>query len=376
MKNSIIFVVLLSLLPLSSKAKKDQLKELCGSSKFYTVCGVMAFGEKTSDQSSDSYYFEHEYFDVYIHSVDMINSVEYYTKSNRIEMLNNIYTYLEKGYQENLGINEGSQSISYIDLNSRIASIFEYSIFDRDRNIDTFKTLITVQTFDQINKKILTYQLSLSDDNRTDLKEKFNFTMECFKFKQSEPNVKITLGEFAHSLNNQLFSRDIQEPQSDKIAYEKKRQGYVHRGNKSYNCSRPLYFKLKKKFYSDGSGPSTVQLAVAKRQNNSGIAYLKFDDSNNIGDKKTIVGSLYIYLESGKVIECIDRNFQSHLDNESSTLYYLTSDEIKTLSKYKVLSIAFSVKRSLTRNPFSGSSNHSAVSKEEDTRWAVKALFE
>jgi hypothetical protein len=58
-------------------------------------------------------------------------------------------------------------------------------------------------------------------------------------------------------------------------------------------------------------------------------------------DYEYITGKVLLYLEDASVVTLIDRNIYDNVDGTSTTLYYITANEIEKLKKTKILKIRF-----------------------------------
>ena len=107
-------------------------------------------------------------------------------------------------------------------------------------------------------------------------------------------------------------------------------------------------------FYLSGSSHDLIWLQVAKK-NEEG--YIKI--SKNTPDSYSKIGGvLKLYLDNGEIIKCYDKGIKDRVDNQSVVIYYLTKDEIKVLSRHRILKIRFSI---LNRNY--GSSDYTAQNR-------------
>ena len=57
-----------------------------------------------------------------------------------------------------------------------------------------------------------------------------------------------------------------------------------------------------------------------------------------------IRGKLIIYLDDGTVISCIDRGKYDYVDNVTTTVYYLTADELSKMKNSNINTVRYALK--------------------------------
>ncbi|MDB0603067.1 hypothetical protein PL373_18435 [Tenacibaculum maritimum] len=161
-----------------------------------------------------------------------------------------------------------------------------------------------------------------------------------------------------------------------KYNFELKNQSILYRGELGYTCTRNILFKLNSSVnYNTSNDNGNMSVCFARQKDNSGIVYLSIYDNNKISltTKTLFKGNIYLYLDNGDVIKCLDRKIIGYTDNISSAMYFLTKLELEKLKKLDIKSIAFST---IKEDDFStyNIKNHKANNKQI-TKIAVQALF-
>lgn len=90
---------------------------------------------------------------------------------------------------------------------------------------------------------------------------------------------------------------------------------------------------------------------------------------------KYFEGDIYLYLQNGEVIKCLDRKIKGYTDNISSSIYYLTVSEIEKLKNQNITSITFSISHIDNWGNKLSKTNHTAKNREDNTTIAIQALF-
>ena len=136
----------------------------------------------------------------------------------------------------------------------------------------------------------------------------------------------------------QAFKTPINELTNNRI--------YVN--NRSYPAINTLDFiqTVNSHYSTEGDFKEGPKLTIAKKSDSSGIILLEKAniDFFSKSSKLYLNGTLWIYLENGEVIKCLDRGNYGYIDDTSSNLYYLTNSEINSLINNKIQSISYSLK--------------------------------
>lgn len=104
-------------------------------------------------------------------------------------------------------------------------------------------------------------------------------------------------------------------------------------GNKSYQATPTIHLK------GNGSSVRGLDCIIAKKEV-GGIIALTASYVNGV----CIKGKSLIYLENGGVITLIDRKLYDNKDGESTTVYYLTDNEMQMLATNNINTIRYSLK--------------------------------
>ncbi len=106
-------------------------------------------------------------------------------------------------------------------------------------------------------------------------------------------------------------------------------------GKKTYPCSDN--FKFRVNYYY-------INVLFVKSGDAGLIVLSKNDDNHDPMARVIIKGTILIYLEDNTVISCIDRGEYDNVNDNSSTIYHLTKDEINKMKNSNVKSIRFTLK--------------------------------
>ena len=98
-------------------------------------------------------------------------------------------------------------------------------------------------------------------------------------------------------------------------------------------------------FYMD-SFPGEIKISVGKKQE-KGVVLLSV---RTIDKTHKISGNLFIILENGNIIKCLDRNIKDYVNNESRILYNLTDRELENLKRFRIHSVRYFLKEGITKN--------------------------
>lgn len=143
-------------------------------------------------------------------------------------------------------------------------------------------------------------------------------------------------------------------------------------GKRSYPCTET--FTLKSDM--DSSGPDLDVLIAKTPETAMIVASTKVS-----GGGVRIKGTILIYLDDGTVISCIDRDKFDYVNNEVTTIYYLTDAEIDKIKDSNIHTIRFSLKcfeclMSSEEGNFSASNKASDSLFSKKQRTNVSALIE
>lgn len=162
----------------------------------------------------------------------------------------------------------------------------------------------------------------------------------------------------------------------DKYNFELKNQSILYRGKLGYPCTRNILFNLNSSInYNASNDNGNMSVSFAKQKDNTGIIYLSIYDNNKINQttKTLFKGNIYLYLDNGDVIKCLDRKIIGYTDDISSAMYFLTKSEVEKLKKNDVKSIAFST---IKEDNFSTYDvKNQTANNNQITKIAVQALF-
>ncbi|WP_194974200.1 hypothetical protein [Aquiflexum lacus] len=94
-------------------------------------------------------------------------------------------------------------------------------------------------------------------------------------------------------------------------------------------------------FYLKGSSfSSELKIAIGK-DNDKGLIILT-KQVGHFEDNK-ISGDLLIYLDDASIIKCFDKGIRDKVNNEATTVYFLTSQEVEKLKQVNINSIRYSL---------------------------------
>ena len=74
------------------------------------------------------------------------------------------------------------------------------------------------------------------------------------------------------------------------------------------------------------------------KHGSGGMLMLAVKDFNG-----NIKGDIYIYLQDGSAIKCVDRSIKDNVDHYSMSLYYLTNVEVEKIKKSNIHDIRFAI---------------------------------
>jgi hypothetical protein len=84
----------------------------------------------------------------------------------------------------------------------------------------------------------------------------------------------------------------------------------------------------------------SLDIFFSKNGNNNMIV-LTYEDSD--GGEDRVIGTIKIYLDNATVINCIDKGKYDYVNKKSTTIYYLTQDEVDKIKKSDINTIRFSI---------------------------------
>lgn len=97
-------------------------------------------------------------------------------------------------------------------------------------------------------------------------------------------------------------------------------------------------------------GSSDIQTMFAKK----GEQFMLILSTHTPGGL-AIKGEILLYLDDGTVIKCIDRGIRDLVDNNSTTVYYLTKGEVNQLKQSNIRTLRYSMKcTNCTFSPMEG----------------------
>ena len=111
-------------------------------------------------------------------------------------------------------------------------------------------------------------------------------------------------------------------------------QNYVYMGTSRFDANYTWKFTV-----NGGWMQGYGNVTFAKR-NGGGMLLVSVKEFD--GDLK---GDLYIYLENGNAIRCIDRNIKDNVNSYTMAVYYLTNSEVELLKSSNIRDIRFSVNK-------------------------------
>lgn len=112
-------------------------------------------------------------------------------------------------------------------------------------------------------------------------------------------------------------------------------QSFIYIGSKKYKATDTWKFKSQ----NDFGTKDNPELTIAK---NGKVGYAMI--STYVGENTNkLNGDLYIFLENGLQIKCVDRNIKDFVDNSSVAIYKLSENEMKDLSSHLISKIRYTV---------------------------------
>lgn len=111
-------------------------------------------------------------------------------------------------------------------------------------------------------------------------------------------------------------------------------QNYIYKGNKQYEATNTWSFSLNAHYWT-----TNPEITIAKNENGgylmlSIVVPFSFD---------VIKGNLTIILEDGTMLKCIDKGIRDYVDETSTNLYFLTSQEIEKMKNSRISKIRFNI---------------------------------
>jgi len=102
-------------------------------------------------------------------------------------------------------------------------------------------------------------------------------------------------------------------------------------GNKKYKTTQEWTFQ------TEASMDNNPRISVGKDSNKGLLIITAFTMGIKIG------GTLIIYLEDETIITCKDRGINDVTNQECTTVYYLTLNEIESMKKSKIMNIRYNI---------------------------------
>lgn len=165
-------------------------------------------------------------------------------------------------------------------------------------------------------------------------------------------------------------------------------QNVINFNDKSYPSTDAFYFTQNASTHNYTSSVKyyePITLSVGKK-NDGGIVLLQKNNllypesylsspphrgfENYLKNEAYLKGDLYLYLENGSIIHCIDRKIYGYIDDTSSALYYLTTSEVEKLEKSTITKIAYSLEAGIGETK-----RYSASAENKDTTKAIQQVF-
>ena len=166
------------------------------------------------------------------------------------------------------------------------------------------------------------------------------------------------------------------------IAHSVYCQNVINYNDKSYPSTDAFYFTQNASTHNYTSSRKynePITLSIGKN-NNGGIILLqknnllKLVHENGFNEEFKIeahlTGDLYLYLNDGSIIHCLDRTIYGYIDDTSSAMYYLTNIEIEKLKKSTIVKIIYGLEAGIREIK-----KYSAYAEEKDTTSAINILF-
>lgn len=111
-------------------------------------------------------------------------------------------------------------------------------------------------------------------------------------------------------------------------------QGNVFIGEKRYDATNSISF-----LGNGGFADLTIQLA--KKNDGSGLILLSKETHTK---HEYVGGTIWIYLDDGRILKCFDKGTRDYANQKSTTIYYLTKQEVDILKEINIKSIRYSTK--------------------------------
>lgn len=118
--------------------------------------------------------------------------------------------------------------------------------------------------------------------------------------------------------------------------YSAKGQNSYFIGKKAYSCTPEITLQSN----SELSNGYDLNVVIIKNGQSGMIAV----STDNTGEGVRIKGNILIYLDNNTIIPCVDRGKFDQVNNTTTTLYYLTKEEIKKMMESNINTIRFSLK--------------------------------
>lgn len=133
-----------------------------------------------------------------------------------------------------------------------------------------------------------------------------------------------------------------------KYGFEQKNQGKLFIEDRSITTSRGIKFKLNSSSLNNSNSYNDnefIDLYFGKENPTKGYVILSLKDLDGNSSTKTIIkGEIFIYLENGKVIKCMDRTGTlSYYDKTCLKRFHLNKEELLLLNKYDIESMMFNL---------------------------------
>ncbi|GEM53670.1 hypothetical protein EB1_34600 [Empedobacter brevis NBRC 14943 = ATCC 43319] len=108
-------------------------------------------------------------------------------------------------------------------------------------------------------------------------------------------------------------------------------QNYIYKGQERYLATPSWTYSVNNEFRS------YIDLQVAKK-NHGGYLMISYYESNFYGFPNF---DIYLYLEDGSVIKCLNRNINDYVDKKIFKMFQLTSTEIDKLKISRIKTVRF-----------------------------------
>lgn len=140
-------------------------------------------------------------------------------------------------------------------------------------------------------------------------------------------------------------------------------QNNIYVGTAKFNATYTWTFEI-----NGGWIQGDGEVTFAKRTG-GGMLLVSVKDFNG-----NIKGDLFVYLQDGSVIKCIDRNIKDNVDHYSMAVYYLTTSEIEKLKKSDIDDIRFTVNKYPLGPKSYTMSNQYSLYGDDETRTNLTAM--